>query len=307
MRSLSLIFSLGLFWTSLACGANSASNLASNLAVSLAINAESANLPNSVPAPATIKEWCAPLLPRLPSLSLAECQQIELSRSGQLSPQGFPLFIRDFPVAHAKGKKSVTRVLMLGGIHGDELSASSLVFKWLLQMQKSQTHEFHWKVAPLLNPDGLLAKKPSRTNARGVDLNRNFPSPNWAQDAPRYWEQRTKRDPRRYPGPAEVSEIETRWVVDLIEKFKPHVIISVHAPFGVLDLDGPADPPLRFGRLLYKPVGVYPGSLGNYSGLNKKIPVLTIELPHASRLPDPKEMQGIWQDMQTWIRKNLAP
>jgi hypothetical protein len=260
------------------------------------------------PSPIHIKEWCTPLLPRLPSLSLAECQQIELSRSGHYSHKGFPLLIRDFPASptKTKEKKTATRVLLLGGIHGDELTASSLVFKWLLQMQKSRQHEFHWKVAPLLNPDGLLAKKPSRTNARGVDLNRNFPSPNWSQDVTRYWEQRTKRDPRRYPGPKEVSELETRWVVGLIEKFKPHVIISVHAPFGVLDLDGPADPPIRFGRLLYKPVGVYPGSLGNYSGLNKKIPVLTIELPHASRLPDTQEMQGIWRDMQIWIRKNLA-
>jgi murein tripeptide amidase MpaA len=30
---------------------------------------------------------------------------------------------------------------------------------------------------PVLNPDGMLAAKPRRVNANGVDLNRNFPTP----------------------------------------------------------------------------------------------------------------------------------
>lgn len=56
----------------------------------------------------------------------------------------------------------------------------------------------------------------------------------------------------------------------------------IHAPFGVRDFDGPAKPPQRFGRLIFNRVGVYPGSLGNYSGLHKKnIPIITIELPNA--------------------------
>ena len=102
-----------------------------------------------------------------------------------------------------------------------------------------------------------------------------------------------------------ISEPESRWVYDTIEKFKPDVIISVHAPFGVLDLDGPAKPPKSFGRLWYNRVGVYPGSLGNYSGMHKNIPVVTIELPNALRMPPDAEVQRIWLDMQSWIRRNV--
>jgi len=35
------------------------------------------------------------------------------------------------------------------------------------------------------------------------------------------------------------------------------------------------------------------------------VPVLTIELPSAGRLPEPAEMRRIWQDMLTWIEQNI--
>jgi protein MpaA len=117
--------------------------------------------------------------------------------------------------------------LLLGAIHGDELTSSSIVFKWLQLMQTPQAREFHWNVIPVLNPDGLLASKPKRVNANGVDLNRNFPTPDWDQDAPRYWAKRTGSDPRRYLGKAPLSEPESRWLHDEMERFRPHVIISV--------------------------------------------------------------------------------
>ena len=84
------------------------------------------------------------------------------------------------------------------------------------------------------------------------------------------------------------------------------MIISVHAPFGVLDFDGPAPAPKRFGRLTLNPVGVYPGSLGNYSGKFRNVPVITIELPNAQAMPTDAEAKRIWSDMLEWINHNLA-
>ncbi len=211
---------------------------------------------------------------------------------------------RDFQV-DTKSQQA-RRVLLIGGIHGDEKTATAVVFKWLETMQKNKVQEFHWRVAPLVNPDGLLANKATRVNARGVDLNRNFPTPDWDKEALQYWRLKTKSDPRRYPGKTPVSEPESKWILDTIKSFKPDVIISVHAPFGVLDLDGPAQPPTRFGRLHFNRVGVYPGSLGNYSGMHQEIPVLTIELPHALNMPNPAETHRIWQDMQAWIRNKVV-
>ena len=46
----------------------------------------------------------------------------------------------------------------------------------------------HWRFIPALNPDGLFSKPPRRVNANGVDLTRNFSTPNWVRDAKVYWE-----------------------------------------------------------------------------------------------------------------------
>lgn len=253
----------------------------------------------------TATDWCVRLATRLPTISADTCRKSALQPSGALSQQGFPILKRHIPAtAGGKNGNQPVRVLLIGGIHGDELTASAIVFQWLQWMNQTPAREFEWSVVPVVNPDGLLAAKPHRVNANGVDLNRNFPTPDWHQEAPRYWVKRTGRDPRRFPGKAPLSELESRWINAEMERFKPNVIISVHAPFGVLDFDGPVRPPSRFGRLVFTPVGVYPGSLGNYSGVHKNVPVITIELPNAQAMPPEAEMRRIWRDMLIWIQRN---
>jgi murein peptide amidase A len=251
---------------------------------------------------------CKKLTPRLPQVSVAMCQASGLKPTGVLSIKGFPILARHFPVADGNNTDAKPlRILLLGGIHGDELTASSIVFQWMQWMQTEPAQDFSWSVVPVLNPDGLLAPKPKRGNANNVDLNRNFPTPGWQQEAARYWVKATGSDPRRFPGTAPLSEPESRWVNDEMIRFRPQVIISVHAPFGLLDFDGRVEPPSRFGRLLFNRVGVYPGSLGNYGGIYKNVPVVTIELPNAQAMPTNQEVQRIWQDMLTWIRQHIPP
>ena len=255
-------------------------------------------------------QWCKRLSERLPGVTTASCQKQGLVATGARSRNGFPILIRRFSPPKARDPKSreptraPIRILLLGGIHGDELTASAIVFQWMKMIPAGAGQQFIWNVVPVLNPDGLLAARPSRVNANGVDLNRNFPTPGWNTEAPRYWIRETGSDPRRYPGKSPLSEPETRWVNDEMQRFKPHVIISVHAPFGVLDFDGPAPAPQRFGRLVLNPVGVYPGSLGNYSGKFRNVPVITIELPNAQAMPSEAEAQKIWLDMLDWLARN---
>lgn len=251
-------------------------------------------------------DWCKSLSVRLPSVSPSNCANSALQPSGASSLKGFPILTRQIPaMKNGRINGKAVRVLLLGGIHGDELTASAIVFNWMQWMETSPAQDFYWDIVPVVNPDGLLAAKPMRVNANGVDLNRNFPTPNWRIDAPIYWAKRTGKDPRRFPGTAPLSEPETRWVNQEMERFRPQVIISVHAPFGVLDFDGPATPPRKFGRLVLNPVGVYPGSLGNYSGMHKNVPVITIELPNAQAMPSQAEIKRIWQDMLAWIQHNV--
>lgn len=256
--------------------------------------------------PAQKLTYCQQFSKRLPTIKTVECERAGLQATGATSARGFPILVRRIPATKANGgSPPPLRVMLLGGIHGDELTASSIVFRWMDLMQLPVAQRFEWIVAPVVNPDGVLASRPSRVNANGVDLNRNFPTPDWHKEALRYWAARTGSDPRRFPGRAPLSEPESRWVNEEMQRFQPDVIISVHAPYGVLDFDGKVRPPFQFGRLPLSKVGVYPGSLGNYGGMHKNVPVITIELPSASDMPAQREIERIWKDMLVWIQSNV--
>lgn len=250
-------------------------------------------------APATCEQWVG----RLPNVTRPLCEGARLVDSGARSVKGTPLYMRD--VGDAQGR---LRVLVVGGIHGDELSSASVALHWIRLARDQQVdmpQPVHWRFVPLLNPDGMLARPPRRVNASGVDLNRNFPTPNWERDAAVYWQKRTGKDPRRWPGPKPLSEPETRFLHDQMQHFKPHLIVSIHAPYGVLDFDGPSVPPSRLGRLYLDQVGIFPGSLGNYGGVHKRVPVVTIELSNAMRTPLDAETRQMWLDLLRWTAAKI--
>ncbi len=248
---------------------------------------------------------CADYSLKIPSVTPAMCEAAGLQDLKARSGQGRVIWGRDVGPTESNFK-----VLVIGGIHGDEMSSTSLVYHWLglaLTPPSDSPLSIHWRFIPSLNPDGLFAKPARRTNGNGVDLNRNFPTPNWARDAKVYWEQRTKRDPRRWPGNKPVSEPESRFLLEQMDHFKPNLIVSVHAPYGVLDFDGPSVPPSKLGRLYLDQVGIFPGSLGNYAGVHRRIPVVTIELPSAGRLPQDAEVRQMWMDLLRWTNERLGP
>ncbi|TBO29264.1 murein peptide amidase A [Aquabacterium lacunae] len=272
------------------------------LAVCLPLLASAAGKP-VVPAktaPTPVQQFCADLVRKLPNVTPALCARSQLVPNGGRSVQNRVLFQRD-----VISPKARLKVLVVGGIHGDELSATALSLHWIGHAIDTPSN-VHWRFVPLLNPDGMLLDVPTRTNSRGVDLNRNFPTPNWDKEAPLYWKDKTRNDPRRYPGPKPLSEPESRWLYEEMERWKPHLIVSVHAPYGVLDFDGPAVPPQRLGRLYLDQVGIFPGSLGNYGGVHKKVPVVTIELPSAIRTPQEAEMRQMWLDLLRWMGDRLG-
>ena len=256
------------------------------------------------PARSPVSRLCQSIALTLSSVDLDECLAAELEPTGALSIHGRSIAMREYPALD--GRNSLGRVLLFGGIHGDEYSSVSIVFKWLPMLAEAKTRQFHWRVVPLLNPDGLLRRTSRRMNANGVDLNRNFPAPDWLEATRDYWIRRTGRNPRRYPGPAPLSEPESRWLVEEIVRFEPDVIVAVHAPFSVLDFDGPSEnPPQRLGPLRLRLLGTYPGSLGRYAGVHRQLPVVTIELPSAGTMPSTEAQAAMWRDLVDWLAENL--
>ncbi len=116
------------------------------------------------------------------------------------------------------------KLLVVGVIHGDE-TAGRAVIRALLAAGAPPGVDL-WLVDEL-NPDGVA--RGTRQNARGVDLNRNFP-----------WRWRTigRRGDQQYPGPRVLSEPESRIAYRLILRLRPRITIWFHQPLALVDESG---------------------------------------------------------------------
>lgn len=251
-----------------------------------------------------VEQECKRIGQKLGSVGISECLDIDLSATNGRTVKNAPILIKEYPPLERRAP--LGKVLLIGGIHGDEYSSVSIVFKWMRILNDHHSGLFHWQIVPVLNPDGLLRKKSQRMNDNDVDLNRNFPMGDWENTALKYWIDKTKKNPRRYPGKSPLSEPESSWLVEYINEYNPDVIVAVHAPHGIVDYDGPRNAPYKLGRLYLNLLGTYPGSLGNYAGIQREIPVVTIELPYAGIMPTNKEISSIWRDMVKWLTDNIT-
>jgi murein peptide amidase A len=183
------------------------------------------------------------------------------------SRQGRPI------VLHSLGS-GPRNVLVLGGVHGDELPSVPLVTKFKAHLENHPELLDGLTVHIILevNPDGVAAK--TRTNSAGVDINRNMEF-EWSPES---------RGPRTFPGLSPYSEPETVALKSVIETLKPDRILSVHAYADILDYDTYcglflAQEMSRLNSMKVATIGYpTPGSLGRYCS-RFLIPLVTLELP----------------------------
>jgi murein peptide amidase A len=116
-------------------------------------------------------------------------------------------------------------------MHGDEPSSVRVAEAFAASLERDPPPTgVRVVVIPGVNPDGLKAG--TRSNSVGVDINRDFPSRTWRSGS---------KESRYYPGEKPMSEPETRASVKLIKKWRPALLISIHAPLQCVNWDGPAE------------------------------------------------------------------
>ena len=173
--------------------------------------------------------------------------------------------------------------LIIGVFHGDEPQGKYLIEEYLNKYSLNAGEAISRSgtlFIPCLNPDGLQLGQ--RTNANGVDLNRNFPAKNW---------ELTEKN-EFFGGESPASEIETQFLVDIIKEYEPELILTLHAPFKVVNYDGPAkEISEKISEIIHYPVEgnigyPTPGSFGTYAGIERQIPTITLELDETCPVKD---------------------
>ncbi len=174
------------------------------------------------------------------------------------------------------GKPDNKNILIIGVIHGDEPQGEFLIKTYLEKFSEKENLPLF---IPCLNPDGKQLG--TRTNANLVDLNRNFPTKNWAEGQTK--EGFLKGSPY-YGGEAPASEIETQFLIDTIEQYTPKLVITLHTPYKIVNYDGPAEKIAQMiSKIIKYPVEKSigyptPGSFGTYCGVERNIPTITLEM-----------------------------
>ncbi len=186
--------------------------------------------------------------------------------------------------------KMAKNILVIGVFHGDEEQGEFFINKYLgraanadfcgsagaLDIEYGGKNNLYY--IPRLN----FAK--TRVNKNGVDLNRNFPTKNWGEDTSAAGENAADY----FGGEAAGSENETQFVVSLMDEINFDAVITIHAPYKIVNYDGDrGGEALKLaqkiseitGYPVQKDIGYpCPGSFGTYAGVERDIPVITVEV-----------------------------
>ena len=135
-------------------------------------------------------------------------------------------------IAYRVGERTAAKtVVAIAAIHGNERAPRTTLRE--IRDGRPVTGVDLWLILRA-NPDGVAAR--DRHNARGVDLNRNFPT-RWQATTGYY-----------YSGPRPASEPETRALMRFLDNVDPDHVVSFHQPLYGVDTSGDKD--RRFARRL---------------------------------------------------------
>jgi protein MpaA len=177
---------------------------------------------------------------------------------------------------------AAVNVLVVGNVHGNEPAGEAIVGR--LRRARVPDGVALWLVRTG-NPDGRADG--TRQNARGVDLNRNFP-----------WRWRPGPRGTFYPGRRAGSEPETRALMRLVRRVRPQLAVYYHQMLGMTVRARGADPSVmaEYARRTRLPLRSLPNYRGTAVGWqNRLIPAgsaFVVEL-HAGPAPAERHANAV--------------
>ncbi len=165
------------------------------------------------------------------------------------SVQGRPI------TAYHRGTAGGIVILVVGVIHGNEDDGLAVID--LLRTMPVPAGYDLW-LMPMLNPDGQANQ--TRTNANGVDLNRNFPY-DWGPIA--------QPGDSEYSGTGPASEPETQAFIAFTQRIVPRLTLWYHQNAFLIQPSQRADGPLRkkYAELTGLPYESLSGTGSTFSGI----------------------------------------
>lgn len=183
-----------------------------------------------------------------PQAREAELDQLAARLRGEIvtygaSVEGRPLRALRVPA----DQPSAPKLVCGANIHGVEWIAGQVAHGLLRRLVEADPYQLRRRaelwVIPCINPDGHArtwqrlgrgSLPELRANARGVDLNRNFPLPGGAVPSRLPGAGSTIPGAPTYRGPAPLSEPETAALSALLTELRPHATANLHSFMGTL-------------------------------------------------------------------------
>ncbi len=206
-----------------------------------------------------------------------------------------------------------TPLIVVGAHHGREFIASQYIMGELEELRLPEDITLY--AIPMLNPDGVelsfMADPRWKANARGVDLNRNYPC--------LFYEKITEQRPCRegFKGYYPASEREVKCLIDFVNGVDPFAALTFHAkgeeiyyadentPYVTAISKGYAQRLAQLSGYRVMPPSkeprVYAAGFENWFRMEKRRPCLLIELaPYdKSDVPYPAEL---WRELTECAR-----
>lgn len=153
-------------------------------------------------------------------------------------------------------------LLVFGAIHGSERGTVDVLNSLIEEIKANPKIVSKTKkiiIIPLVNPDGYYDRE-DKLDANGVNVDLNFATSDWKQYG-------LGGD---YAGPEPFSEKESQIIKQVVEKYKPSIMISFHA-YGALVSPEPNDDSINLAKWYAEVTGYeYYNGFENYPGTSTK-------------------------------------